>query len=417
MLSPETFAQWKYSNNVPTILDRIASYIVHQDDGKITFRSLSVYDDIATLVSLTAFSEQIPEEQKEKLMSAAISATSQRKNGWNSRTLLQEIRNQATQYVTQKPKKYVLLTSISMRDHGNITRKKIEESWITFHHTKPKRFDIAPILTRVNELIPGKLPENYIYITVSCQGRCEYTAARNALDNLDFLRGIWNFWYNQSRTYRFSSEKLEPVNKIVLGPYHSLHGKNGKLAANTFWWESSYRYPKTLLSVGTKWKQLIQYEQLVKKLIAKSHVSSFIKTALIRYVRALDESDFSTSFLKLWSVLEYVTMTGGNKYDVTIKRTLSLLKNSEYHKIILNDLKEKRNNLVHANSQLHRNYDVLQQLIGYVNSVLLFMIQHGYRFSNEEKLAEFLDMPLTKEELGTRERDVQLAKKLRGYTS
>ena len=118
--------------------------------------------------------------------------------------------------------------------------------------------------------------------------------------------------------------------------------------------------------------------------------------------------------LKLWHVLEYVTMSG-SKYDVTITRALSILKDREYHKIILNDLREKRNNLVHENSQLHGSYETLQQLIRYVNELLWFMIDHGYRFSNEGKLKEFLDLPVTKEKLDTMEKDVKLAKKLRGY--
>ena len=133
MSSTSSDVTWKYSERVPIILDKIASYIAIQPDGEIGFSSFDVYDHIATLVSLTAFSEEIPEEQKSKFMWDAISATFKRKNGRDVRCiLLEEIRRQQELYLKQARKEYVLLTSPSICKPGNITRKKIGEHWITF---------------------------------------------------------------------------------------------------------------------------------------------------------------------------------------------------------------------------------------------------------------------------------------------
>ena len=140
--------------------------------------------------------------------------------------------------------------------------------------------------------------------------RCEYAASDSALDSLDLLRGMWNLRYNHSKTLPlYATPRPAPLNSIVLGPFHSLHNKNGTLATNVFWWDSSYRNPIQLLPIEKDYEALKQHERLLRKLIAKSRFCPYLNQGLVRYARALDESDLSSAFIKLWSVLEYLTGT------------------------------------------------------------------------------------------------------------
>jgi hypothetical protein len=54
--------------------------------------------------------------------------------------------------------------------------------------------------------------------------------------------------------------------------------------------------------------------------MGKSHLSGLLRRFFVRYVRALDERNLSSAFLKLWSVLEDLTNTGRSRYDLTIRR-------------------------------------------------------------------------------------------------
>src|SRR5258706_13914367 len=74
--------------------------------------------------------------------------------------------------------------------------------------------------------------------------------------------------------------------------------------------------------------------------------------ALVRYVQALDESNQSSSLVKLVSALEILAVGRATtaEYDLVVKRAASIFVEDErdYHRQILEHLRESRNQLVHA---------------------------------------------------------------------
>lgn len=148
-----------------------------------------------------------------------------------------------------------------------------------------------------------------------------------------------------------------------------------------------------------------------------------IQNAFIRYTRALDERDWTTAFLKLWSILELLTDTSKANYDTTIKRTAFLYKEREYNIQVLQHLKKYRNLSVHLDMGNSEIETYLYQLKNYVETLLSFHLQNKFNFDTIQEAAEFLSLPHEEEVLVSQERDFtkqikkrKLARRFRGYT-
>ncbi|MCD4720516.1 MAG: hypothetical protein K8S13_11755 [Desulfobacula sp.] len=83
--------------------------------------------------------------------------------------------------------------------------------------------------------------ENYSYfVTAHIRSKTKHDAVNKMLDAIDLLRGIWNLYMNKEFTIRFGNGKKKPINQITLGALHTLHNKNGSLAADVFWYEPDH---------------------------------------------------------------------------------------------------------------------------------------------------------------------------------
>ena len=109
-----------------------------------------------------------------------------------------------------------------------------------------------------------------MFAKISVQGKSDSDAANKAIDAIDLLRGIWNLYHNKRST---SSGLKEPVNKVVIGPLHTLHFPNGKLATDYWWYETDYRGPLNVFDLSREIEGLYLYQSKVRKLLKKVHSS------------------------------------------------------------------------------------------------------------------------------------------------
>ena len=103
----------------------------------------------------------------------------------------------------------------------------------------------------------------------------------------------------------------------------------------------------------------------------------------MRYVRALDARDHSDSFIGIWSTLEYLTNSVGN-YDQIIRRAKFLFSDADrfnrFNYLLLEHLRDVRNQLVHT-AAVRSNIEVyLYQLKGITEVFLRFHLRHGREF-------------------------------------
>ena len=165
-------------------------------------------------------------------------------------------------------------------------------------------------------------------------------AADKAFDAIDFLRSIWNLALNYNYLSRLLSSGTRPINRIRLGPIHTLHHPTGKPAAQIYWYDPFYVAGEAERINDDEWKRIDRTARVIRKRLAKLPYASAMRDVLIRYVRALDTSDFEKAFLKLWQILEVLTDTSTSQgYNLTIKRALFIWKDDEMVKAVLEHLR------------------------------------------------------------------------------
>lgn len=229
------------------------------------------------------------------------------------------------------------------------------------------------------------------------RGRSPEEAGIVALDTIDLLRGIWNFALNRKRHVILHVGKRDPINKILLGPLHSLHYPNGKRLPDPFWYDPTYIEPVSPIDLRRNWDSLRSFERQVRKRLSKSHSRTFMEEAFRRYAVALDERNHETAFLKLWSLLEHLTRTTTkDSHKVTVARAISVWSDRAFHQEVLHHLRDYRNSAVHMDQRNEEITKLLYQLKRYVEALLEFHIFHGYKFVNPGEITSFFDIPTDK---------------------
>jgi hypothetical protein len=311
--------------------------------------------------------------------------------------LLKELNLLENQYYTAKINNYYLVTSISINRHRRkLSNRRIGDVYISFPGKFPKIFSKKK--NRCNSfdsfLDKTQYPIDYMLAMVKVKAKSTHQAAINALIGLNLYRSYLNFSNNLHHPYSFFlGSKRIPINEILLGPLHSLYNENGDLVPDEFWYEEDYRGPCKTFDppvVGEYEKKINLAHEFIGKSKKLRYMES-VEEALLRYNDALDCYDWNVAFIKLWSVLELLTNTLNESYKTTIRRAAFIYKDYEIVKQSLEMLKDYRNNVIHKGVAAGDIQVFIYDLKGYVEQLLLFLINNKYVFFNFEEAAEFFD--------------------------
>lgn len=92
----------------------------------------------------------------------------------------------------------------------------------------------------------------------------------------------------------------------------------------------------------------------------------------------------------MWQVLEAATNTSSADYKVTIRRAAFVHSDDyEFHKKLLDHLRDLRNHMVHVADDLQTIESNLYLLKSYVEDILLFHFNHGADFDSFKEVSEF----------------------------
>lgn len=142
----------------------------------------------------------------------------------------------------------------------------------------------------------------YSRCIVSLRSKNERSAAGKALRALDVFRGYCNLLLNPHSQIVFAPSGEIPVNGVRTGECHTLHRKTGTVIHEQLWFEPNFKHTTTVKTHSPK--EFKERFQGLAQLIDKCPYSNKLIESLLRYVRALDETDFNTSFLRLWAAIE-----------------------------------------------------------------------------------------------------------------
>lgn len=404
------------------IVEKVESSRETGSDGKKVGFIGWGFDEFAALVySMLDFSNDIPEIDARGLVLRAI-FNSGTKGAITVKSLLAEINKLEKEYQSLPTENYVLVSSISINPSWGLNKIKMGNALIVFESSLPTKYrkETEALIKNAKQLLFADLPTNYLSVRVHVSAKSINHAADQALDALDFTRGIWNWILNRRHFRRMTwASKPDPVNKIILGPLHTLHKPSGELATTkeVWWYEPSYL--GAIMPFSPKLNELDSINKSfnhVKKTFTTHKYPQVIHTALIRYTRALDERDWTTAFIKLWSILEQLTDTGRANYDTTIQRTAFLYQEREYHLQVLQHLRKYRNSSIHLDKGNSETEIYLYQLKNYVETLMGFHINNKFGFESIQEAAEFLSLPYEEEALKNQIKKRNLARKFRGYT-
>src|SRR5690554_872143 len=300
---------------------------------------------------------------------------------------------------SKKPEsEYRLVTSLSVAPSFPIRQWQFEGCSIRLlPGDLPKKYaSRVPKLQRQARKFEESHP-GYSRCIVTVRAKNERSAAARALRALDVFRGYCNFFLNPQFQIIFNPSTETPVNVVRTGQCHTLHRKDGAVIQDQVWFEPHYRhtYPITIKSNQKFRQNHIQLAQLV----GKSRYSDKLIESLLRYVRALDETDFNTGFLRLWAAIESLACPNGADYQTLVRRCAFLYEDPEYQKLVLDHLRDYRNSNIHAGEERDNVREYLFQAQRFFRALFSFHVEHTAWFSTLDEANEFLDFSTDAEKL------------------
>lgn len=407
-------ATWNNEYDPSLIANKLEAIRVSDASGNHEGFQGPYEDCISVLHSSLKFSLGIPQTERRRIISTSIRSVAIG-GTISAKALFREISKQENAYLRLPLKKFVLVTSLSVRHDISLKPALVHDATVRFAPRLPRRFDQKPVLGLANNSVFGVLPTDYCAVRVSVTGRSEHEAAEKAFDAVDLLRGIWNLGLNRSRGLHYNSGKRLPVNRILPGPIHTLHEPGGKLiSTEMLWYEPEYLGPIELFRTRNGMSGLRSFDKSLRRKLSQVVYRSHIENAIRRYSRALDSRDFQKAFLELWGVMEGLTDSVTSRYDVTIRRTLSLFTDVDFHRQLLKNLRQFRNRSVHAGEGTEEIEALLSQLRRYVQELIMFHATNPFHFESLDEACEFLDLPADSAVLRQKKRLIRKALKFRG---
>ena len=414
-MSNRTAVSWNKEYTPDLIATRIEKCKRIDAEGRVAFAGFESNELTILLYSALEFPASIPEVEARGIVTQATFNVGA-KRAISANSLLGEINRLTGDSLNRPLKPYVLISSISTDKHAYLPRVRINGASIAFVEQVPEcyRAEIPErLFRRFDDYLFAKPPTNYQPLMARVSARSIYQAVDSALDAIDLVRGIWNWFLNRGHHIRISSGPYKPVNELILGPIHTLHEPQGKLAIESFWFEFSYRSPVKLRDLRPEIAKMNTFSKVVRHKLRSSKYRQDLEGAIIRYCRALDERDWNTSFLKLWSVLELLTNTAKLSNTITAKRAAFVFSDHEYQLQVLNHLRSYRNRAVHAGISTQEIESHLYQLKYCTEALLEFHLGNKFGFASLEEAGNFLQLPADSKTLKHRAMVAQLALKYR----
>lgn len=364
-------------------------------DGKIFFEGWPIVELYPTLEQAIDFPASLPEAERWRIMREALRATPANRP-LNTRAFLGETKRLTQSFANTQPKPFVLAASISLSLSVKISPIRLDEGVIIFSLTLPRRFSRERLAGefRINSLQPN--PSNYQSVRVQVNARSTSEAFNRSKEMLEYVRALWNFQLNRT-IINFGSRS--PLNKIRLGQVHTLHQASGELAVDEYLYEPSYTLERN--PAVTEWNTVERFRPKLHRLVSKCPYKAELREGLIRYGCALDLSDHESAFIKLWSVLELLTASEG-KHDDVVRRCLFLCDDVEIYRLILHQLRQRRNDIVHSSLESARTSLMLFQLRRFVETLISFHMRNSVHFKDLAEAAQFLHLPLEPSQLKNR---------------
>ena len=389
--------KWKKKEKLKpqVILEKMYAIRLGSSETGLSYNAFDYYEVMAVLLGILSFPPRCDGLDHESILSKAIKDLSA-KGELHEQCVIEEINRIVNQQLATPEETFSILTSISLEVPAPIRSIVVEKTNIRIlSKGYPKKYvSRTSFLDRINR--KEKTPEKYAKVIVSVKDRSPRGAERKASNSLNLLRSAFCFNANTDLEI-FGNDQWSPINKIRLGEVHTVHRNRGNVFEDMFWYEPNFKKtmpckfqnPKTFTH-NTKWV-LSNIEELKYRKV--------MKESLIRFVRALDESNQNLAIIKLWSALEVLTIPSGSNYDLLTRRCAFLFSEYEYHHQVLEQIREYRNSNVHTGEENDQAKSYCFLLQKYYRELVHFHLRQPEKFKSLDEANGFLDLPTSKSKL------------------
>lgn len=222
------------------------------------------YEQLSTLLdSAVQFAPGISQGVGRSLVAQAIRGAAAGKT-ITGKALREALGRAESEYLKQPPVPRVMLTSVSLAYSTRLRGLALGDALLTFFPTMPLHYDRTPFRERFKQL-GVREPHEYSWVAVRVVTRSPQDAYIDALDALDFIRGVWNYLVNRGKHLRLTfGASRRPVNRIVNGPVQTVHRTNGRVDGDLFYYEPLYP-PASRLDVSDLLPRLRKQDRRVRR--------------------------------------------------------------------------------------------------------------------------------------------------------
>ncbi|MEZ9189163.1 hypothetical protein AB4133_07540 [Vibrio sp. 10N.286.52.F8] len=384
-------------------------------DGKVSFSSFEYHDAKAALESMIEFPKAAKDLNKSRLVSNAVREAA-KASVIEESAFIKQVNQCIKDEFSSRPNTYYVLTSVSISNVG-IRKIALDDCLFKFYKTNfPRKFKNRKdsILSK-NSGSKEVESLGYTKIVIEITAKSEQVAVSKGLRALDQLRSLYSLFLNNIAEH--IGNEWEPINKMRLGEYHTVHREDGTIYPDMFWYDPTYIYTSPVSSqhIGNIVKNIRYIIGKQKKL--HHTYRALLNESLLRYVRAFDEQNQNIAVMRAWGALEGVAAPKESNCDSVTKRCAFLFDEPEYHKQILEHVREYRNKNVHAGEESNTAKNHGFQIQRYFKQLILFHIHHAGHFDRISDANAFLDLPTNKTKLLANHKIIQKALQFRGYKS
>ena len=355
------------------------------------------------LQDIISLSADIPQSEFKRIVWRSL-VNSAKEGTISSGLFLRHASELEQEYLSRRPKRYILISQVSVRYFDKLPSFKVGNAAVSFPTNLPSAFlrSRESVINSAKHALHAPPPENYRWVRVAVESKESASAASLALDALHLLLGIWNLRLNSS--FRVShGGRRKAVNTVVLGPIHTVHLSSGKLEREVWWFAPNYCGSIDAKSLGQdNIKHILQFHHWVRRKLLTIKYRDQVQKYIRLYNQSLVENDWSTSYIRLWQVLEAATNTSNGNHKETIRRVAFLYKDRDFHFAFLDHLRTMRNQLVHESAEKETMESNLYFLKNYVEDLLIFHLKQAGQFQNPGEASEFLDLPTSAVDLSKR---------------
>ena len=404
-------AKWRKDSHPDEVATRLEAVRDGSIPGRGAFKGFEHSELVIVLGGMIEFASAIPELETQKILNKATFEAAG-KGTITPASLLKCCHQQETEYLRRPVTAFRLLTGVSLAPIHELPSIRIGSSVITFNpKAQVARQQRARLYGDVKFSLGFDLPTNYMDVSVTVKARSPFEGAQRALDAIDLARATWNLALNRGKDWRHSSGRPRPVNDILPFPFHTMHNANGSLATESWWYDPGYGGPAQQLADKVTIDRIFAFSEKVRTRLRLSAYSDDLSNSLVRYVRALDAADLNDAFLRLWSLLEFLTDSTFDPYKVAVRRAAFMFAERNYSVQVLNHLMNHRNRLVHAGTDTSEIESLVYLLKRYVDALLMFHIGNSFKFESRASAALFMDLPPSKSRIDERIRSLRNARK------